>query len=103
MVDGNLIGRLQGSRIDQMTCKRVTITIEGKEENYLFFYMVDTKWDELTISFEVFSEYTLCYADKGADQIDAVYYYTGDYTDIESMSREELQEIINVSVILWQK
>lgn len=103
MVDGNIIGRLQGSRISQMTSKRVTITIEGQEENYLFFYLADTKWDKLTTSFDVFSERTLCFSDKGADQIDAVYYYTGDYTDIEIMSREELQEIIDASVILWQK
>lgn len=103
MVDGNLIGRLQGSRICQMSTKRVTITIEGREENYLFFYMADTKWDRLTTSFDVFSERTLCFSDKGADQIDGVYYFTGDYADIESMSNEELQTVIDASVILWQK
>ena len=103
MADGNLMGRLQGSRIYQMSGKRVTITIEGREENYLFFYMADTKWDRLTTSFDVFSEYTLSFSDKGADQIDAVYYFTGDYTDIESMSSEELRTVIDASVILWQK
>lgn len=103
MVDGNLTGRLQGSRITHMSSKRVTITAEGQEENYLFFYMSDTKWDELITSSDVFSEYVLCFSDKGADQIDAVYYYTGEYTGIENMNSEELQEIINDSVILWQK
>lgn len=103
MVDGNLIGQLQGSRIHQMSIKRVTITIEGQEENYLFFYLADTEWDKLTTSSDIFSECTLNFSDKGADQIDAVYYFTGDYTDIESMSSEELQTIIDASVILWQK
>lgn len=103
VVNGNLIGRLQGSRINQMSSKRVTITIEGREENYLFFYIADTKWDKITTSFDVFSECTLSFSDKGADQIDAVYYFTGDYTDIENMSTEKLQTVIDASVILWQK
>lgn len=103
VVNGNLIGRLQGSRINQMSSKRVTITIEGREENYLFFYIADTKWDKITTSFDVFSECTLSFSDKGADQIDAVYYFTGDYTDIENMSTEKLQMVIDSSVILWQK
>ena len=103
MVDGDLIGRLQGSRIFHVSIKRVTVTVEEQEENYIFFYMSDTKWDELITSSDVFSEYTLYLSDKGADQIDAVCYFTGDYTNIESKSSEELQEIINASVILWQK
>ncbi len=103
MVDGNLTGRLQGSRITHVSSKRVTISIEGREENYLFFYMSDTKWDELITNSAVFSEYILYFSDKGADQIDAVYYFTGDYTDIESMGSEELQEIIDTSELLWSK
>lgn len=103
MVDGDLIGRLHGSRIHQTSIKRVTVTTNGTEENYLFFYIANTKWDELTTSIEVFSERTLCFSDKDADRIDAVYYYTEDYANIESMSKDELQEIIDASVILWQK
>ena len=34
---------------------------------------------------------------------DAVYYFTGDYRNIESMSSEELQGIINASELLWSK
>lgn len=103
MVDGNLMGRLQGSRILHVSIKRVTVTVEGQEENYLFFCMYDTKWDELITGSDVFSEYTLYFSDKGADQIDTVYYFTGDYTDIESMSSEELQDIIDASELLWSK
>ena len=65
--------------------------------------MSDTKWDDLTTNRQVFSEYVLCPAEKGADQIDSVYYYTGDYTGIESMSSDELQEVIDTSVLLWSK
>ncbi|MBD5101498.1 MAG: hypothetical protein HDT27_02150 [Subdoligranulum sp.] len=103
MVDGNLVGRLQGSRIDQMRIKRVSVSVGEQEKNYLFFSMADTKWDQLTTNPNSFSERTLCFADKGAGQIDAIYYYTGEYAGIESMSGTELQMIIDASVLLWEK
>lgn len=103
MVDGDLIGRLQGSQIHQTKIKRVTNVIDGQEKNYLFFCVFNTKWDAIITGTEVFSESTLCYSDKGASQIDAVYYYTGDDADIESLDSFDLQEIINQSIVLWQK
>lgn len=103
MVDGSLIGRLQGSQETYLKMKQVSVSENGQQENYLFFYVSETKWDSLTTSSQVFSEYTLCPADKGADQIDYVYYYTGDYTGIESMSQEALRQVINEAVLLWSK
>lgn len=103
MVDGDLIGRLQGSQVNRMSIKRVIATVDGQEVNYLFFFMENTKWDELTTGKEVFSERTLCYSDKGADRIDAVYYFTGEYRNLESMNVEELQGVINASELLWSK
>lgn len=103
MVNGDLTARLQGSQYNQVTIKRVTVMNDGLEENYLFFYMNNTKWDALTTGHKVYSEQILCFSDKGADEIDAVYYYTGDYTDIENMSAEELQMIKDESVKLWMK
>lgn len=103
MVDGDLVGRLQGSRENYVKIKRITGMVNGQEKNFLFFYVSDTAWDAITTNSEVFSEYTLCPADKGADQIDAVYYFTGDYTDIENMTGEELQELIDTSKLLWNK
>ncbi len=103
MVDGDLIGRLQGSQQTYVKIRRITNTVNGQEKNYLFFYVSDTKWDALITGSEVFSEYTLCPNDKGADEIDAVYYFTGDYTDIENMSSEELQTAIAASELLWIK
>lgn len=103
MVDDSLVGRLNGSRVTCMTIKRTTVIVDGQEKNYLFYCVSDTKWDDFTTNKEVFSEYVLCPADKGADQIDAVYYFTGDYTDIENMSKEELQTVIDASKLLWNK
>lgn len=103
MVDGNLVGRLQGSLENYVKIKRITSMENGQEKDYLFFYVSNTKWDAMTTNSEVFSEYTLCPSDKGADQIDAVYYFTGDYTDIESMDSKELQKVIDTSKLLWNK
>ena len=103
MVDGSLIGRLKGSQESYVKIIRTTAETNGEEKNYLFYYVSDTKWDALTTNSQVFSEYTLCPAEKGADQIDGVYYYTGDYTGIENMNSEELQTVIEQSVLLWNK
>ena len=103
MVDDNLVGRLQGSRENYVKIKRITSMVNGQEKNFLFFYVSETAWDAISTDSEVFSEYTLCPADKGADQIDSVYYFTGDYTDMESMTGEELQELIDTSKLLWNK
>lgn len=101
MVDGDLIGRLKGSQETHVRIKRVVCMVDGQEEEYLFFCISETKWNDLTINSKMFSEYTLCFADKGANEIDAVFYFTGDYTDIETMSSEELQEVIDASKLLW--
>lgn len=103
MTDGNLIGRLQGSRETAVSIKRVIGIINGREETVLFFCMSDTRWDALTTDAKVFSEFTLCSADKSADAVDAVYYYTGEYTGIESMNSDDLQKIIADSKLLWKK
>lgn len=103
MIDGSLVGRLNGSQETYIKIIRTTIEADGQEENYLFYYLSDTKWNDLTTSRQVFSEYVLCPIDKGADQIDRVYYYTGDYTGIETMGSDKLQEIINASVLLWSR
>ncbi len=103
MVDNSLIGRLMGSRIERVKIKNVDIAMDGREYTYLFFCVSDTKWDAFITKADVFSEFTLSPAQKGADRIDAVYYYTGDYSGIDSMDSEELQHVIADSVLLWSK
>lgn len=103
MSGGSLIGRLNGSCQNYMQIVRVSQTSDGGEKNYLFYCLSDTKWDELVTNRNMYSEYVLCPADKGAGLIDFVYYYTGDYTGIESMSADELKKVIDSSVLLWSK
>ena len=103
MVDGSLVGRLIGSHQQGVYIKRVNVTTDEYELSCLFFCVYDTKLDELITSKEVFSEFILCPANKSADEIDFVFYYTGDDTDIEKMSYNELQSVIDKSVLLWSK
>ena len=103
MVDDSLIGRLQGNQANYLKIKQVEIENSGQKDTYLFFYLSGTKWDDILTNDDVFSEYVLCAADKGAERIDRVFYYTGDYTGIESMDIGDLQKIIDNSVLLWSK
>ena len=103
MVDGSLVGRLIGSHHKGSHIKRVDVTTDESELSCLFFCVYDTKWEELVTSKEVFSEFILCPADKSADKIDFVFYYTGDDTGIEEMNYNELQAVIENSVLLWSK
>ena len=103
MVDGNLVGRLVGSHQKGAHIKRVDVTTDENKLSCLFFCVYDTKWEELITSREVFSEFILCPADKSADEIDLVFYYTGDDTGIEEMNYNQLQAVIDNSVLLWSK
>ena len=103
MADNSLIGRLQGNQANYLKIKQVEIKNNGQPDTYLFFYMSGTKWDDLITNDDIFGEYVLCSADKGAENIDRVFYYTGDYTGIESMDIGDLQKIIDNSVLLWRK
>lgn len=103
MVDGSLIGRLYGSEYEHLKIKRISIK-ENNEEKELLFYQIDSnRWSDLSIDNDVFSEYVICPSDKNADTIDAVYYYVGDYTNLDNIDNSELQKIIESSELLWEK
>lgn len=103
MTDGSLLGRLQGNRANHLKIKPVSAVQDGQPKTLLFFCLSGSRWDDLLTGEDVFSEYVLCPADKNAAEIDQVFYYTGEYTGIESMSAEDLQTIIDSSVLLWSK
>ncbi len=103
MVDGSLVERLKGSADVMVSIKRIEAENNGKEYVYLFFCIYDTKWNELVTRKNVFTEKVLCPKDRGADTVDAVYYFTGDTTGMENMSYDELQELISQSVLLWSR
>lgn len=101
--DGSLVGRLQGDQASHLHIKRVETAVDGQTQVYLFFCLSGSKWDALVTGDTVVSEYVLCAADKGAAQVDGVYYYTGDDTGLENLSAEALADIRDSAVLLWQK
>ncbi|BBK61911.1 zf-HC2 domain-containing protein [Amedibacterium intestinale] len=103
MIDNQLIGRLQGNEANHLRIKRVETMNNNQKTTYLFFCMSSTKWDEIVTSDKVYSEYLLSSSEKGANEIDKVYYYTGDYTNLEEMDEAELQTILPSCELLWSK
>ena len=61
------------------------------------------KWDEIVTSDKIYSEYYYLLLEKGANEIDKVHYYTGDYTNLEEMDEAELQTILPSCELLWSK
>lgn len=103
MVDGSLIGRLYGSEYFNVKIKTIAVNHDGQEQRWAFYCVADTAWNDLVTSDNVFSEYVLCPQEKGADTIDRVYYYTGEYTGLESMNEEEIKAVIQNAELLWEK
>lgn len=103
MIDNSLIGRLKGNQANYLKIKRVEADVKGKENTYLFFYLSGSKWDDMVTGENIVTEYTLCSADKGASEIDSVFYYTGNYTGLENMLAADLQKVIDNSILLWSK
>ena len=103
MIDNSLVARLQGSQAESFDVRRVEMVANDQTNTYLFFCLSESKWDRITTSDEVFSEYVLCYADKNAEQVDFVYYYTGNNVGIESLNTQDFQKVIATSTLLWSK
>ena len=103
MVDGSLIGRLYGSSYTNLKIKNVSVNDGGTSSNYIFYKVSETIWDDISTSKNMMIEYVICPAEKSADMVDRVYYYTGDFSGLENMSEAELQTVIQNSILLWEK
>ena len=103
MVDGSLIGRLYGSSYSNLKIKNVSINDGDSSSNYIFYKVSDTVWDDISTSKNMMTEYVICPEEKSADMVDRVYYYTGEFSELENMNEIELQTVIQNSILLWEK
>lgn len=102
--DGDLIAHLSGKTYTQARSILVTVNKNGQPETNVYFCLSTSLWDDVVASnSRTFSEYVLAYAEKGAVEIDHIYYFTGDYNGLENLSAEELAEETQGSVLLWSK
>ena len=82
----------------------VTLNKNGQTENIMYFKFFTTLWeDKIASDSKTFSEYVLAYKEKGAEEIDQIYYFTGDFNGLENLSAEELIKETRGSVQLWSK
>lgn len=84
------------------TQKRVEIPKGDDTEIRIYFYAVTTKWEDLISDDKTMSYHILAPINEDND-IDKIFYYVGDYTDLEKKSESELAEIDKQSTLLWSK
>lgn len=102
--DGDIIARLSGNTYQQANSILVTLNKNGQTENIMYFKFFTTLWeDKIASDSKTFSEYVLAYKEKGAEEIDQIYYFTGDFNGLENLSAEELIKETIGSVQLWSK
>lgn len=95
--NGNVYAVLKNNSYVNAKSKIVEITDEeGKTEKCLYFYFSTTLWESFFKPLsDYYTEYELIPSDK--EKVDKIYYYVGDYTDLE-----EKENIENVT-IMWEK
>lgn len=95
--NGNIYAVLKNNTYINAKSKSVEITNEeGKTEKFLYFYFSTTLWESTFKPLsDYYTEYILIPSDK--EKADKIYYYVGDYTDLE-----EKENIENVT-IMWEK
>ena len=85
-------------------CQSIVKTDAGDDtENRIYFYLSTSKWDALFPGKRELSMSLLRPLHKDTD-IDKIYYYVGDYSNLENvMTESELAEIDAQATLLWSK
>ncbi|MCM1165405.1 MAG: zf-HC2 domain-containing protein [Lachnospiraceae bacterium] len=97
---GNAVARLYGSFPSGMRIKNVEV---APDKYYMFFGIEESLWDRLTTPNSRYTDMVLAYGEKGAADIERVYCYGGDLTGLETLSEEELNGVIEQSVLMWSR
>ena len=97
-----LSAQIVGHNAIWATQKRVEIPKGDDTEIRIYFYAVTTKWEDLISNDKNMSYHIISPINEDND-IDKIFYYVGDYTNLENMSESELAEIDKQSTLLWSK
>ncbi len=103
LLNGDLIARLHGSFPGDIRIKNVEINSDADGKFYMFFNISESKWDRLTTPKTKYTDRVLAYKETGAADIERIYYYTGDFTGIDTLSEDGLNRIIERSALMWSK
>lgn len=89
--NGDLVLNVTDAIFSDASGVRFTLTENGKSYECVAVAMNTSKWNELITSDKTCSKYTIAYNEKGANEIDRVY-YSGDEKDLEYPHNGELNE-----------
>ncbi len=103
LLNGDLIARLHGSFPGDIRIKNIELNSGAEGKYYMFFNISENKWDRLTTPKTKYTDRVLAYKETGAADIERIYYYTGDFTGIDKLSEEGLNQIIEQSTLMWSK
>ncbi len=105
--NNNLTAYLEGNSHHSGHSEILVVNTNGKEETNVYFflsYSLRTKLFDYNSNTQ--SKYIVAYDSEsnyvriGADQIDNIYYYVGDYSNL---SETDLTKVIKNGVLIWQK
>ena len=89
--NGDLVLNITDAIWSDASGVRFTLTEDGKSYECVAVAMNTSKWNELISSDKTCSKYTIAYSEKGANEIDRVY-YSGDGKGLEYPHNGELNE-----------
>lgn len=84
IINGDLILQVYGSVLTEGHRKRFVVTENGKDYECLGVSLITSNWNELISTEKTVSSNTLAYGDKGADEIERVYYFS-DEKELDEM------------------
>ena len=93
---------ITGNLILSTMQKRVEVEKNGEKEINIYFCAETNAWEELLANRKTTSHYFVAPINEDND-IDNVYYYTGDYSNLEEMSADELDKVNKNATLLWSK
>ncbi|WP_343208771.1 zf-HC2 domain-containing protein [Anaerolentibacter hominis] len=106
---GNLCAFLNGMDYDRVVSKTVVREEDGREVSDIYFYFSSSLWSRVFNGSGVSSaKYVVAYQNiaqeqkSGADGVSRIYYFTGSYDGLETMSEEERSRAAADAVLLFE-
>lgn len=97
-----LSAQIAGRTALDVTQKRVETQSGHGTEVRIYFYAATTKWEDMVANKKTISYHLLTPLNED-NEIDKIFYYVGDYTDLENMNEVQLSQIDKKSKLLWSK
>lgn len=103
-----LVATVRGTRYSGAHIKTVLLEENGEQRLLKILRLEETEWDAFANGDNNTYDFTIAFADMEADEVDAVYYYSGALNDdrfkgMEEFPHEELAKALGEMTLLWEK